>query len=39
MGEPAPAENMTWRKAVNSLGYAKAKQQYPGLYEEACKGR
>ena len=39
MGAPAPAENMTWKKAVNSLGFAEAKKQYPGLYEEAKRAR
>ena len=39
MGAPAPAENMTWKKAVNSLGFAEAKKQYPGLYEEAKRTR
>ena len=39
MGDPAPAENMTWKKAVNSLGFAEAKKRYPGLYEEAKRTR
>lgn len=39
MGAPAPAENMTWKKAVNSLGFAEAKKRYPGLYEEAKRTR
>lgn len=39
MGDPAPAENMTWKKAVNSLGFAEAKKRYPGLYEEAKRAR
>lgn len=38
MGAPAAPKAMTWREAVNTLGYPEAKKQYPDLYAEAVRG-
>ena len=38
MGVPAEPKAMTWREAVNTLGYPEAKKQYPDLYAEAVRG-
>lgn len=38
MGAPAAPKAMTWREAVNTLGYPEAKKQYPDLYTEAVRG-
>lgn len=38
MGAPAAPKAMTWREAVNVLGYPEAKKQYPDLYTEAVRG-
>ena len=38
MGVPAESKAMTWREAVNTLGYPEAKKQYPDLYAEAVRG-
>lgn len=38
MGAPAAPKSMTWREAVNVLGYPEAKKKYPDLYAEAVRG-
>lgn len=38
MGVPSEPKAMTWREAVNTLGYPEAKKQYPDLYAEAVRG-
>ena len=38
MGVPAEPKAMTWREAVNTLGYPEAKKQYPDLCAEAVRG-
>ena len=38
MGPVEVPKAMTWREAVNTLGYPEAKKQYPDLYAEAVRG-
>ena len=38
MGPVEVPKAMTWREAVNTIGYPEAKKQYPDLYAEAVRG-
>ena len=38
MGPVEAPKAMSWREAVNTLGYPEAKKQYPDLYAEAVRG-